>query len=123
MYTIQSGWSKKDPKKHVSRRGRKKEWRAKLESAGTWWEFQEIDIQEPIPPDNKKESTKKEDRPTEKGIKNPSKSLSGTTRSAEDQDVRRIQSCIDLDRTTLRNRKNSSPNYSPRVMSNQSLVK
>lgn len=122
MYTIQSGWSKKDPKKHVSRRGRKKEWRAKLESAGTWWEFQEIDIQEPIPRDNKKESTKKEDRPIDKEFKNPSKSLSGTPRRAEDQDVRRIQSCIDLDQATLRNRKNSSSNYPPRVMSNQSLV-
>ena len=83
------------------------EWRAKLNSAGTWWEFQEIDIQEPIPSKMKKEPTKKEDDLIEKEGKNPPKFLH------VDPDIRCSQSYIELEQYMLSNRKSSNSNYYP----------
>jgi predicted acylesterase/phospholipase RssA len=52
-YTIKSGFSKKknDPNHKYNKRGRRREWRGKINGASDYNEFLHIEIQEPVPVD------------------------------------------------------------------------
>jgi len=105
-YTIKSGFSKKG-QNHVTRRGRRKEWRNKLHMATNYDEFLEIEIQEPVPvqelpkPPKKKITWNIFQSPSIKGgnVLSLAQAIEGTKSTF---DLKRSQSCAELDHSKIR---------------------
>lgn len=141
FYTIKSGFSKKGrnfDKNRVSRRGRRREWREKLDKAKDFSDYLDIDIQEPKPVEEPVLPTQEEGslsssmkrimggKKGERGANigtstdNSSTSTNDTRTSllSSSQDpMKRINSCVHLDHGTIQVAK--SP---PRSMSNSALA-
>jgi predicted acylesterase/phospholipase RssA len=105
-YTIKSGFSKRG-QNNVTRRGRRKEWRNKLHKATNYNEFLEIEIQEPVPvrelpkPEKKKITWNIFQSPPNKHG-NVLSLAQALERSNSKFDLKRSQSCADLDHSTIR---------------------
>lgn len=105
-YTIKSGFSKRG-QNNVTRRGRRKEWRNKLHKATNYDEFLEIEIQEPVPvrelpkPEKKKITWNIFQSPPNKHG-NFLSLAQALERSNSNFDLKRSQSCAELDHSTIR---------------------
>jgi predicted acylesterase/phospholipase RssA len=106
FYTIKSGFSKKHFNPNRSnKRGRRKEWRKKLDAASNYLQFQQIDVQEPVPVDD----------PAGAGAgttmtKHSSEGDANSKRNEKKQLMKRAQSCLQLDHDTIPVPEASSPN-------------
>ena len=138
-YTIKSGFSKRniDPNK-FNKRGRRKEWRKKLDSATNYYQFQQIDIQEPVPVHMNDQSghghghghghgqgvSSSADYSSEKGAY-------GSNVKNNKSHLKRAQSCVELDHVTINipkvpsspNRTNSSNDLTQILAQYQDLEK
>lgn len=132
-YTIKSGLSKKRTGGR-SRRGRRREWRNKLDEANTYNDYMEIEIQEPEPTHTKDEGggesttagTRSASDKTLTGKNDNAESIKGGSRPplgphgkkiwSEKAKIRKSQSCVDLetvvDAVANFNRVKSTDNFS-----------
>ena len=136
-YTIKSGFSKRniDPNK-FNKRGRRKEWRKKLDSATNYYQFQQIDIQEPVPVHMNDQSGHGHGHGHGKGVSSNAddssdKGAYGSNVKNNKSHLKRAQSCVELDHVTINipevpsspNRTNSSNDLTQILAQYQDLEK
>ncbi len=97
-YTIKSGFSRKqyDPQRS-NKRGRRKEWRNKLDSCTNYEEFLQVEIQEPVPVDDPKARRSSKDNT----LRGQSDEFEASNEFEKKQRLKRAQSCLELDHDTI----------------------
>lgn len=128
-YTIKSGFSKKrdDPNHKYNKRGRRREWRAKLNEATSYKEFLKVEIQEPSPivramkKDKDRKSLLSVVRKKKVTFGNDSKD---STKSENGIDgMKKVQSCLQLQHPKLDLAQATSPRRSSSIMNMPDLLK